>query len=219
MNIFIFDLSVGAAIFCGRGHMPIESKFYISPIIFEKCTKFAKDSVSTSADKYARRNQFDLEKIAKDIRNGKIGEEGVWDNVSKLYPDLSAPDHKIYQKKDKSWSPDLSDEKSGFKLAVKSQDIESSLEFGESWVFQFGNGGKYDCDSAVFKESDPNHYVAFVSLNVPKRTGEIKAIVKIQWLHDKKLFKEMKKANLRGNKMAVYWSDIAQYKEEELWQL
>jgi hypothetical protein len=198
--------------------MPIESKFFISPDIFEKCTKFARDSVSTSLDKYARRNQFDVEKIVKDIRNGKIGEEGVWEKVSKLYPDLSQPDHKIYQKKDKSWSPDLSDDQADFKLAVKSQDIDSSLAFGESWVFQFGNGGKYDCDSAVFKESDPNHYVAFVSLNVPKRTGEIKAIVKIQWLHDKKLFKEMQKASLRGNKVAVYYEDLEKY-NDQLFQL
>lgn len=198
--------------------MPIESKFIITPEIYDKCSKFSKDSVNTSADKYARRNQLDVDKIAKDIRNGKIGEEGVWECVSKQYPALIAPDHTIYSKKDKSWDPDLKDTESGLRLAVKSQDYDSALNFGESWVFQFGNGGKYDCDSGVFKESDPNHYVAFVALNVPKRKGEIRAIVKIQWLHDKKLFREMQKQSLRGNKVAVYYEDLEKY-PDELFQL
>jgi hypothetical protein len=198
--------------------MPIESKFIITPDIYEKCSKFAKESVNTSADKYARRNQLDIEKICKDIRNGKIGEEYVWQNVFKEHIGFTPPDYQIYAKKDKSWDPDLKDTFSDVRLGVKSQDIESSLSFGESWVFQYGNGGKYDCDSGVFKESDPNHYIAFVALNVPKRKGEIRAIVKIHWLHDKKLFKEMQKASLRGNKLAVYYEDLEKY-PEELFQL
>lgn len=196
----------------------INPKFTISEDILNKCTAFAKSSVNTSTDKYARRNQFDGEKIVKDIRNGKVGEEAVYEKVSALYPDLSLPDHQIYAKKDKSWSPDLIALASGIHVAVKSQDIESAINFGESWVFQYGNGGKYDCDIGVFKTTDPNHYVAFVGLNVPKRNGQIRAIVKVQWLHDKKLFKEMKKQSLRGNKVAVYYEDLEKY-SNELWQL
>ena len=196
----------------------IDPKFIISEDINNKCITFAKASVSSSSDRYARRQQFDVEKIVKDIRNGKIGEEGVYEKVSAFYPNLSKPDHQIYSKKDKSWSPDLIDNESGMHLAVKSQDIESALNFGESWVFQYGNGGKYDCDTGVFKQTDPNHYVAFVALNVPKRFGTIRAIVKIQWLHDKKLFKEMKKQSLRGNKVAVYFEDLEKY-SDQLWQL
>ncbi len=194
-----------------------DPKFLISDDIFNKCTDFSKASVGTSTDRYARRNQFDVEKIARDIRNGKIGEEGVYEKMVSRFPKLSQPDHNIYEKKSKNWAPDLKDV-SGTRIAVKSQDIESAISFGESWVFQFGNGGKYDCDTGVFKETDPNHYVAFVALNTPKRFGTIRAIVKIQWLHDKKLFKEMKKKNLRGNKVAVYYDDLIQL-PNELWQL
>lgn len=196
----------------------IDSKFMISEDTLNKCLAFAKSSVDTSLDKYARRNQFDGEKIIKDIRNGKVGEEMVYQKISSLYPELSKPDYQIYNKKDKSWDPDLKDIQSNLRLAVKSQDIESAINFGESWVFQFGNGGKYDCDTGVFKTTDTNHYVAFVSLNVPKRQGIIKALVKVQWLHDKKLFKEMKKQSLRGNKVAVYYEDLEKY-QEELFQL
>jgi len=196
----------------------IDPKFIISENLLEKCLSFAKSSVNTSSDKYASRNQFDVEKIVKDIRVGKIGEEGVYEKVSVLYPELSKPDHQIYSKKDKSWSSDLIDEPSGIHIAVKSQDIGSAISFGESWVFQYGNGGKYDCDTGVFKTVDPKHYVAFVGVNIPKRVGTLRAIVKIQWLHDKKLFKEMKKQSLRGNKVAVYYEDLEKYKNE-LWQL
>jgi hypothetical protein len=199
----------------------IDPKFIISQDILDKCLTFAKSSVNTSSDKYARRNQFDVEKIVKDIRNGKVGEEAVYEKISAIYPQLSKPDHQIYDKKNKSWDPDLKDAASTMRLAVKSQDIESAIAFGESWVFQFNDGKKYDCDTGIFGAtsiSDSNHFVSFVALNVPKRTGIIKAVVKVRWLHDKKLFKEMKKQALRGNKVAVYYEDLEKYKDE-LWQL
>jgi hypothetical protein len=196
----------------------MQTQFNISPEIFEKCSNFAKASVDSSSDKYARRNQFNVEKIIQDIRNGKIGEEGVHSLLLEKLPNLNSPDHNIYDKFNKSWDPDLKDEKSNISIAVKSQNISSAIEFGESWVFQFNEGKNYDCDNGIFKEIDDKHYVAFVALNVPKRKGEIKAIVKVQWLHDKKLFKAMQKQNLRGNKVAVYFDDLELFKDE-LFQL
>ena len=196
----------------------IDPKFAISQDILDKCLTFAKSSVNTSSDKYARRNQFDVEKIIKDIRNGKVGEEAVYEKISALYPQLSKPDHQIYDKKNKSWDPDLKDTASKMRLAVKSQDIESAIAFGESWVFQFNDGKKYDCDTSIFGNTDDDHFVSFVSLNIPKRSGSIRALVKVSWLHQKKLFKEMKKQALRGNKVAVYYEDLEKYKDE-LWQL
>ena len=196
----------------------IDPKFTITLDNLLKCTAFAKSSVNTSSDKYASRNQFDIDKIMRDIRTGKIGEEGAYEKISSIYPELSKPDYQIYSKKDKSWSPDLIDSESGLHLAVKSQGIESALAFEDSWVFQYNDGKNYDCDKGVFKEVNDKHYVAFTSINVPKRIGEIRAIVKIQWLHDKKLFKEMKKQSLRGNKVAVYMDDLEQY-GDQLWQL
>jgi hypothetical protein len=196
-----------------------DPQFTISEDIFTTCTKFGHDSAPTSTDKYARRNQSDPFKIAKDIRNGKIAEEMVYAKVSEMFPELSKPDHTIYDKKNKSWDPDLKDTASNIRIAVKSQDIESALHFGESWVFQFGNGGKYDCDTGIFgKNIDPNHYVSFVLLNVAKRTGSLRAIVKVKWLHEKNLFKAMQKQSLQGNKVAVYYDDLIKYKED-LWQL
>lgn len=199
--------------------MHLDKSIIITPEIYEKCTIFGKSSVTSSADKYAKRNQFDVEKIVKDIRNGKIAEELTRQVCLEQLPNLSEPDYNIYDKGNKSWDPDLKDLPLDIRVAVKSQDIESDINFGRSWVFQYGNGGKYDCDSGVFGKGDnSNHYVSFVSLNTPKRQGFIRALVKVSWLHDKKLFKEMKKQSLRGNKLAVYYEDLEKYKDQ-LWQL
>ena len=69
-----------------------DPKFVISEEVFDKCTKFAQDSVESSANKYARRNQWNVAKIMDDIRNGKIAEEMVYQKVSELYPNISKPD-------------------------------------------------------------------------------------------------------------------------------
>lgn len=195
----------------------MDYSYIITQSIIDKCTQFAKDSAGTSLNVYARRQQTNVEKIIQDIRNGKIGEECTYRKLNQILPDISSPDYNIYEKKSKSWDPDLKDP-SGIKVAIKSQNIESAINYGVSWVFQYNNGGDYDCDKEIFKIIDPNQYVAFNSLNVPKKIGEIKAIVKVQWLHDKGLFKPMKLKYLQGNKVAVYFDDLLNYKEE-LFQL
>jgi len=185
--------------------------------MIETATDFAEKSVMTSADKYAKRNQSNIDRIKAQIKEGKIGEMISYQHLSQFLPEISKPDLSIFDKSKKNWDPDLKDP-SGLRIAVKSQDIVSAINYGESWVFQFGNNGNYDCDVGVFKENDDNHYVTFNSLNVPKRIGTVKALVKIKWLHEKKLFKEMKVHQLRGNKVAVYFDDLQNY-ENELFQL
>jgi len=194
--------------------MQLNENLVITPEIYEKCKQFAKASVSSSVDKYAKRNQFDVEKITKDIMNGKIGEELVYSQLISKFPKLNPPDHQIYSKKEKSWSPDLKDLGSGTKIAVKSQDISAEIAFSRSWVFQYNNSRKFDCDTGIFGKDQDNHYVTFVSLNVPKRMGIIRAIVKVSWLHQNKMFKEMKKQSLKGNKLAVYFDDLEKFTDE-----
>lgn len=189
----------------------------IDEVIYDKCVKFATDSVGTSVDKYAKRKQFNPIKIQKDIKTGKLGEVLVYDALSESLKDLTYPDFNIYDKKDKSWDADLKAPSLGLSLAVKTQDIESSIAYGDSWVFQFNMGKSYDCDSGIFKVQDDNHYVAFVSLNSPRREGNIRAIVKVNWLHKNNLFKPMKLKHLQGNKVAVYLEDLE--KHSDLWQL
>lgn len=205
----------------------IDPKFIISEDMLNKCKKFGIDSVNSSLDKYASRHGFDisdpnaveraLTKFSSDICCGKIGEELVFKKYLEKIPGLTAPDYNIYSKKNKSWEPDLKDMDSNLTIAVKSQDIRSKLDNEESWVFQLGNKGK-DTDKAIFNKSDGNHYVALVSLNIPKRFGEIKAVIKLSWIHNNNLFREMNIKELNGNKCAIYYDDLKSF-SNELWQL
>ena len=185
---------------------------------FNKCAAFAEASVGSNADRYARRNQSNIEKITQDIRTGKLGEELVYEVLSKQFPNLTKPDHAIYEKKNKSWAPDLTDPDTGKVIAVKTQELKSETAYGRSWVFQHRVGKNYDSDKGIFGEKNDNHYVAFVSVNSVKRVGDIRGIVKVSWLHEKELFKPMKLQHLQNNKKAVYYSDLAPF-GKELWQL
>lgn len=202
------------------------SKFILTPEIISKCEQFARASAPTNMSALNRRGQSNPEAIIRQIKTGKSGEVCVHEIVSKDYPNLSEPDFNVYEKKDKSWSPDLQDLVTGFRLGVKSQEMESALQYYESWVFQFNDGKKFDCDTEVFgNDLDPNHYVTFVLVNTPKKVSQIRAIVKVQWLHDKELFQPMalQKFKSTNNKLAVYY-DHPEYNSlikyaDELWQL
>lgn len=202
------------------------SKLIISQDIYTKCDAFAVASAPTNMSALSRRGQTNPEAIKRQIRTGKIAEVLVHQEASKTFAKLSEPDFNIYTKKEKSWDPDLRDLDGFVRLAVKSQEVDQANQYHESWVFQFNDGKKYDCDTEIFgKTIDPNQYVAFVLLNTPKRTGQIRAIVKVQWLHDKKLFQPMALAKFSetNNKLAVYYDhpthpSLIKY-SNELWQL
>ena len=190
--------------------MDLNSKIIISEEVFNKSKDFAEASVQSSLDKYSRRNQFDVEKIKQDIKVGRIGEEIVYQELKKHFPEISGPDYNVYEAIDKSWDPDLKDPNSNIKFAVKTQDIRSDIEFGTSWVFQYNKNKNFDCDKEIFKEKN-NSFVCFVSLNSPKRFGMIRSIVRTSWIHDNNLFKDMKLSKLIGNKMAVYYDDLQKF--------
>jgi hypothetical protein len=195
--------------------------FTISDQVLDKCTDFAQASAASSAKKYASRNQFNLTKITNDIRNGKIAEECVYFALKEQFPTLSPPDHEIYHGKAKSWAPDLSaNGETPFVLAVKSQEAAAAAKYGKSWVFQFRQGSSYDVDKGIFgDQKDDSHHVAFVSVNLSHRTGLIEAVVKVSWLLEHKMFKEMKVHQLKNNKVAVYHEDLIKFPPEELWQI
>lgn len=203
-----------------------DAQFILTPEIISKCEQFAQASAPTNMSALNRRGQSNPAAIVRQIKTGKSGEVCVHEMIAKDHPNLSAPDFNIYEKKNKSWSPDLQDAVDGFRLGVKSQEMESALQYYESWVFQFNDGKKFDCDTEIFgKDIDPNHYVTFVLVNTPKKVAQIRAIVKVQWLHDKKLFQPMalQKFNTTNNKLAVYYdhptyNSLISY-PEELWQL
>jgi hypothetical protein len=185
------------------------------------CKDFAKASLPTSVDQYARRGQ-DPSKYYRQViqlTNGKLGEELAYATYFPYYPDLSKPDYKIYGKKDKSWDPDLSDWLSGIRIAVKTKDARDAKEWGASWIFE-------KTDKKIFgnklnnQDLDPNQYVCMVIVDQTNRKGEVSACINLQWLHDNNLFEKPDRDYL-GTKLTVRLDSMMKIikNPDELWQL
>lgn len=189
-------------------------KITFTPEEIEKCVEFS-ESVDTSL--YARRNQWDADKRKADSKIGKLGEIAVYRSLVDKYPGLTYPDFKIYKPREKSWDFDLKHEK--FNLHVKTQETLQASKFGESWIFQYGDGKKQNYDREIFDRTSPNQFIAFVKLNLLEGYGLVRAIVSLDLLHDKKLFASPVLEKLKyANKVAVYYKDLEKYKDQ-LWQL
>lgn len=160
-----------------------------------KATEFA-NKIDT--DFYATKNQKDKDKRINDQIVGKLGEEIAYCYLKNDYK-VSCPDYEIYDKENKSWQPDLYTP--DFKIHVKSQSADSSERFGLSWTFA-------TTDKEVFK-ADSTDYVVFTQVNLLKRFGLVKSILKISTLHDNDLFKEPLLKKLVGHKKVIYINDIA----------
>src|SRR5713226_8527747 len=116
----------------GRGNMqPRRLKGNFNQELINKCKQFAKDSLPTSVDQYAKRGQDPAKQYRQIIQltNGKLGEELSYATYLSYYPQLSQPDYNVYHKKDKSWTPDLTDELSGIRIAVKTKDARDAKEW------------------------------------------------------------------------------------------
>lgn len=183
------------------------NKIIFSPEDIKKCKEF---SELVSVDYYNNRNQFDTAKKRSDSMIGKLGELVVYYNLIEKYPDLTYPDFKIYKPREKSWDFDLKHEK--FNLHVKTQESLQAAKFGESWIFQYGNGKNRHYDREIFDRTTPNQYVAFVKVNMMKNEGEVRAIVSLDMLHDNNLFALPMLEKLQfANKKAVYYKDLEKY--------
>ena len=194
----------------------MNKKFTISEDCLNKAKQFAINSVGTSTDKYARRNQNNVERIIDQIKEGKVAEEIAYTFLSQKFNNIKKPDYEIYEKGQKSWDSDLKDLDSKLKFAVKGQESKSAFLYGKSWVFQKNaNSSLYDVDKEIFSDKkDPNNFVCFVYLNIPKRVALVESIVKVDWLHEKNLFKPMQVQQLQSNKLAVYHDDLLEFQEE-----
>lgn len=191
-----------------------DSVFTFSLDFAQEAYKFACDCAATNKDKYARRGQTNLVNIIDQIRTGKIVEQMTYDKLSAYFPNLSKPDWAIYDSKSKNWDPDLSDKTTNpiTQIGVKSQRANVGESLGISWIFEFRAGKNYDVDTGVFgtEAKKPGHYIAFSSIDVVKKQGEIHAIVAVSTLHELNLFQAPKIERLRDNKVAVYLDTLNQ---------
>ena len=77
-------------------------KVKISKYNYNKCVDFANKQLKTSADLYAYRGEAKKEKIVYDIIVGKLAELAVCKFLKS-----SKPDFTIYERRKKSYGPDL----------------------------------------------------------------------------------------------------------------
>jgi hypothetical protein len=161
----------------------------LDPVLIAKCRKFAEESISTNIDVIASRGQDPekTERIINQITCGKAGEEITHIVYSPYYPNLSHPDHTVYQVKNKSWEEDLIDLSSDVRIGVKTKNIEDSRRWGSSWIFELSDkkifGPKLDG-----KDLEQNQYISMVVVDLNAMEGTVAACVHLQWLHDNDLF-------------------------------
>lgn len=187
-------------------------KFNFTKEEYDACVLFS-ESVDTSH--YAKRAQFNESKRIKDSLIGKLGEVAAYHYLKDKIMNLSTPDFNIYEAKKKSWDFDLKGD--GFNIHVKTQDNEMGEKYGTSWIFQYGNGRNSSYDKEIFDLLSPNQYVVFVSLSLNKENSiaNVRAVTKLEFLHEKKLFALPKLERLQfANKKAVYLKDLEKYPED-----
>ena len=111
------------------------NKYFLDSDIVKLCDHFSDRVISSNLDCYAKRKQFNYEKIKQDIFIGKLAEWGVFFIYLKRgRVNIAPPDMNIYSKNKKSFDPDM---KWGlFNLHIKAQTGESANRYGDSWIFQ-----------------------------------------------------------------------------------
>lgn len=200
---------------------PRRVKGVFNQALIQKCQRFAEDSLDLSLDQYAKRGQDPYKRghILKQIVNGKLAEELTFATYCPYFPDLTHPDFAVYQKKDKSWSPDLTSQAGGLTLSVKAKDQRDADRWGASWIFENTDrktfGSKLDG-----RNLEPNQYVCLIVVDPVAQKGEVKACLNLQWLHDHQLFESPDRDYL-GTKKTVRLKSLLEKitNQEELWQL
>jgi len=190
-------------------------KVLVEQKYFDICKKFAEDSYPTHKHHYAKRNQFNKEKIIEQITIGKLSEFTVYQSLKDKYIDITVPDTEVYVGRKKSFDFDM--KATDLNLHIKGQLAESAKQYGQSWIFQWSGTGDGHCDKEIFYPKTPNQYVAFVLMS--KNVADVQAIVSLDFLHKKELFKLPKLQYLHNTKRAVYWDDLKLFSKEELWQV
>ncbi len=154
------------------------------------------ESVIDTVD-YRDSNQPFREKVQLDHFISKIGEEAVG-NVFRQYGcEVTGPDYRIYDGKQKSWDCDLRID--GIGLAVKTQSASAAKKYGLSWTFQ---------DAPKRRDiilDQPDAWVCFVLCDdFNSHNCVVYPVLQIHQLS----FRPPRLAHLHGKKQVVYSDDI-----------
>jgi hypothetical protein len=169
---------------------------YINSKHSAKIMRFAEQVSMTTNYSDCNQTNYNLKVYQHYI--GKLGELAVFLYLRQEGYNITEPDFKIYQSKDKSWDSDL--KINDLHISIKTQDIESAKRFGLSWTFQHIKNGRKDF---TIKENPiviPTLYDNFYY-------NKIRIIIfpSIEMKNIK--FGEPKKESLKGKKLVMYAED------------
>lgn len=161
-----------------------------------KCKKFAQDVVGTNVDRYAERNQFDVDKIIDDIFVGKLAEYASYKLLLSRGKQVKEPDTQVYSARKKSFSADLTDGINHYH--VKCMKKSTAERFGLSWSFQIE-------DKLVAKPADTD---VMILCEIDGVDVDIKTIIKatkVTGLYTKPVLRK-----LWHIKRVLMWDDVFQ---------
>lgn len=178
------------------------TEYYIGRDVIRLCETFADRVISTNKDQYAKRKQHNQKKIWNDIFYGKLAEWGVYFiYLDRGRKNIDPPDMRIYKAKDKSFDADL---KFGmYNLHIKSQTYQSSIQYGDSWIFQakdplFESASEYDivigCRVSLDQSTENFIEGALVEIKLEKAFHNL-------------VIGETKLSKFSDNKKAIYLKD------------
>lgn len=169
---------------------------------YDTCYDFSEKVVETNLDCYARRQQFDRDKIVDDIIVGKLAEVACRKLLIARGMVPNDVDFAIYGKKKKSFDSDLIarvGEGNEWRFHVKCMKEGTASRFGLSWSFQVQ-------DSLVTCAAE-NDYLMLCQLN-DYFTVDVKTVTLARNVSG--CWKDPKLARLFGIKKVLYWSDLEQ---------
>ena len=165
-------------------------KVKISKYNYNKCVDFANKQLKTSSDLYAYRGESKKEKMAYDIIVGKLAELAVCKFLK-----CSKPDFTIYERRKKSYSPDL--RLGNLRVHVKGQSEESIKRYGHSWLFQRAD--------QIVRNATPYDVIVLTSVSVRKLEVHILKLIRAREINK---WGECKVPAYRHTKVALYLEEI-----------
>jgi hypothetical protein len=169
-------------------------KIKIHSDYMKRVVEFAEKVAPTN--NYEDRNQYDIKtKISQNVM-GKLGEKVIYDVLSPFLVNLTEPDLTVYEKKDKSWSPDL--------VSGDIRILCKTCYYGsQSWIFNKRDKKGYGRDSEFYDHPEGKILVV-AKMMTNGIYGQICGMIPVTLVHSYEMLGKPNKPELVGIKEAIY---------------
>ena len=140
----------------------------------------------------------------------KMTEIAVHRHLTSLGYTCSEPDFKIYDRKDKNFSPDMRLD-DGSPIHVKSQEPHVAKQRGISWMVE-------KTDKEIYVNT--TGYMALCLVSLEHNTVRLLGLPKTSFLKEKSILYGVPQVEkLRRTKSTIYYDDLRQHEESDIWAL